>query len=717
MRPVFRISGAAMFFLLLCGNLIFAQDPFVALDPFNAEEKNSNGVGWADYDGDGYLDIYVTNGSDFSGQNNLLYRNNSGNDTFQKITTGEIVTDQDVSGSCSWGDFDNDGDPDMYVTALQKNFFGQGKNNSLQENQGDGTFIKNTTCGPPVSDAINSAAAGWGDYNGDSWLDIFVSNGYSNPIASSLYSNDGDKTFTSITGIDLVHNDYATALVGFAWADYDNDLDLDLYTASGNTNNNILWRNDGGNTFTNVVTFQVARSQAGSWGDYDNDGDLDLYIANYGPSETEQEANFLYRNDGGDTFTKMTPAQVGDIVNDELISKGSAWGDIDNDGDLDMFVATPGAPDEVYKNCLYINDGSGYFTKATSVVQDAAWGFGTAMADFNNDGFLDIFLCRTYNNILYKNVEPQNGNTNRWLIVEVEGVASNKSAIGTKVRAKATINSQVVWQMREISGQTGYGSQNSMRVHFGLGSSAGLAKAAATIVTELRIDFPSGNVVTKTNVATNQILTVSESEAPIAVKLASFDARMSNSGSVVLQWQTAGEMNTAGFYIQRSTSATGGFHRIHPNIITSKGSPSIGSTYSYTDETIPEIGNYYYRLEELTLSGESVMMEPIQVSVTSAVGSEAKPQGYHLAQNYPNPFNPRTTIDYHLPIKTKVQLAIYDLRGVLVRTLVNETQHFGAHTVQWDGTNQNGDAIGSGVYIFKLTNDDFALTRKMVLAR
>ncbi len=711
-KPMKNIIKVLMFVLIPGTLVVFAQDPFVALNPYSGDEGSSNGVGWADYDGDGYQDIYVCNGSDFTGQKNFLYRN-KGDGTFEKITTGNIANDNLISGSCSWGDFDNDGDLDLYVSSLQ-NILGAGKENPLYENQGDGTFVKNTTAGPPVSDAENSAAVGWGDYNSDGWLDLFVTNGYTGSIENTLYSSDGDKTFTSVTGIDLVSSANATGIAGFAWADYDNDGDLDLFTASSGGDDaakNFLWRNDGNDMFTKLAIFDAGDSQACSWGDYDNDGDLDLYITNYGETEDTQEKNFLYRNDGGDTFTKMTPIEVGAIVDDSLISRGSAWGDIDNDGDLDMFVATPGEPSDFYKNCLYINDGDGFFTKdTTSVIRNSAWGFGTAMADFNNDGFLDIFLCRSFDNVLYKNVEISNGNTNHWLIVNLEGTTSNKACIGAKVRAKATINSQEVWQMREVSGQTGYGSQNSLRVHFGFGD--------ATTVTELKIEFPSGKTVTKTNVATNQILDVSEAEAPIAITLASFDARYTPSGAVLLQWQTMSEINTAGFYVQRSTARTGKYYRLNSKLIESRGNPTSGSFYVYEDETVTQPGQYYYRLEEITLDGSSSTTEPVSASIASGVEEgRTNPMSFYLAQNYPNPFNPGTSIDYELPIQANVRLAIYDVRGAVVRSLVNQVQAAGVYGIRWDGRNQEGERVGSGVYMLRLDAGDVVLTRKMLLAK
>jgi len=271
--------------------------------------------------------------------------------------------------------------------------------------------------------------------------------------------------------------------------------------------------------------------------------------------------------------------------------------------------------------------------------------------------------------------------------------------------------------LREISSQTGFASQNSMRAHFGFGSSSGLAKAAATTISEIKVEFPSGKTVTKTNVTSNQILAISESEAPISVKLASFDAKMTEKGSVLVQWQTASEMNTAGFYVQKSSWEGGDFQRINSGMISSKGTPSTGAAYSFEDADVSGFGQFYYRLEEITLDGESDVMPPVRISVTSDVRSSQQPGQFNLTQNYPNPFNPTTRISYVLAQGSNVRLEVYDLRGAVIRTLVNQSQSSGAYTVQWDGTNQLGETVGSGLYLYKLTAGDFSKTRKMLFAK
>jgi hypothetical protein len=191
---------------------------------------------------------------------------------------------------------------------------------------------------------------------------------------------------------------------------------------------------------------------------------------------------------------------VGSLASDLGESIGCAWGDYDNDGYLDLFVATA-----IGTKVLYHNNTDGSFTRIVSgsLVNDLGTSLGCAWADYDNDGFLDLFVANGgENNALYHN----NGNGNAWLEVKCVGTVSNRSAIGAKVRVKATIRGNTFWQMREISGGSGYGSQNELRAHFGLGN--------ARSIELLRVEWPSGIVQTMTNVAVPKRLTVMEHQEP-----------------------------------------------------------------------------------------------------------------------------------------------------------------------------------------------------------
>jgi hypothetical protein len=283
---------------------------------------------------------------------------------------------------------------------------------------------------------------------------------------------------------------------GCAWGDYDNDGYLDLFVANRNENN-FLYHNNQNNTFTKITTGKIVTDGGNSygvaWGDYDNDGFLDLFVAN------ANQKNFLYHNNRDGTFTKIS---AGAIVNDIGYSWGATWADYDNDGFVDLFVANgpPNGPGQ--NDFLYHNNGDGTFAKVTTgvLVKDLAIGDGCAWGDYNNDGFLDLFVSNLngQNNLLYRN----NGNSNHWLVVQCAGRASNRAGIGAKVRIQTSVGGSRIWQMREISGGSGYASQNTLYAHFGLGG--------ATNVETLRVEWPSGIVQELKNVGSDRRLTLKE---------------------------------------------------------------------------------------------------------------------------------------------------------------------------------------------------------------
>lgn len=443
------------------------------------DSSRSFGCSWTDYDNDGDFDVFL---SVFTNYNNILYRNN-GDGTFNRINTGDIVTNGGQSLGASWGDYDNDGDEDLYVA----NYLSS-QDNFLYRNDGNEDFTRILT-GPVVQDSGSTYSATWGDYDNDGKLDLFLANDWGEN--NVLFHNEGNGGFTRIRSGDIVNNGGSS--LGATWADYDNDGDLDLFVANWNYQQNFLYQNNGNSSFTRILTGNIANdygsSTGGSWGDYDNDGDLDLFVAN-----DNYENNFLYRNNGDGTFFKVT---TGALVTDGGKSVGSTWGDYDNDGDLDLFVANIG-----HYNFLYENDGQGNFTKITTgdIVSVIGQSRGSSWIDYDNDGDIDLYVANDLfdNNFLFRN----NGNSNHWLHVKCIGIVSNRSAIGTKIRIKATIGSTPTWQMRELSGQTGVYSQGPNLAMFGLGQ--------ATVVDSVIVEWPSGIRQVLTQVPVNQKLTLTE---------------------------------------------------------------------------------------------------------------------------------------------------------------------------------------------------------------
>jgi enediyne biosynthesis protein E4 len=437
---------------------------------------------WMDYDQDGFLDLFVGNGGGYRPEPDDFHRNN-GDGTFTRITEGPLVTDAGSTGFASWGDYDNDGFPDLFVGSVEGTGY-------LYRNKGDGSFER--MGGGTIGIGPANGAGVWGDYDQDGFLDLFVGagSGYSH-----LYHNDGDGTFSAVTdnpAVTIRANAWSSS-----WADYDNDGRLDLFVAN-RSGPDFLFHNLGGGAFAQIQEGEIVTdsdvSIGAAWGDYDNDGFLDLLVANGGWNALGK--NRLYHNNGDGTFTRITE---GSLVTDRRPWASGSWADYDNDGDLDLFVSASQA-----NGALYRNNGDGTLTEVTtgSLSYDGgssgAGAVGVAWGDYDNDGFPDLVVATIGGwNWLYRN----NGNANHWITVQCEGRVSNRSAIGTKVRVQATIQGKTYWQMREISNGDAM-SGNSLDACFGLGD--------AGIIDRIRIEWPSGIVQELTNVPVDQFLAVTE---------------------------------------------------------------------------------------------------------------------------------------------------------------------------------------------------------------
>ncbi|MCB0466319.1 MAG: VCBS repeat-containing protein [Aequorivita sp.] len=473
----------------LCVFMIFAEKAKAqsfeetTFEDITTTPSASRSANFIDVNGDGWDDIFFTNGPT-AGQNNMLYINN-GDNTFTTITADDIVSDNDRSDGASFADVDNDGDLDAVVVTYGRN--GVGKKNYFYRNNGDGTFEYEPTnaIGIPLT---YSEMVNWIDLNNDQFLDAYITNSIVS-TRNLYFENQGDGSFEAVTGSSITSETLASRSIN--WIDYDGDGDSDLFVANENNTNNSLFRNDGPNNFTQITNLPITQngknSAGSSWADVDNDGDFDLFVANWGGQN-----NQLFINDNGNFIEQTTSA----IALEAGSSFGSAFADVDNDGDLDLLVCNAYFTGQE-TNSLFINDGTGNFTKDTNSALANHQGntFGCAFGDYNNDGWLDVILANTLNenqsNSLFKNT----GSGNNWIKIRCVGDPSNGSAVGAKVRVRATINGNEVLQTRQIEAASGYCSQNSYTNHFGLGN--------ASNVDEIEIHWPSGAVETFTDIDEN----------------------------------------------------------------------------------------------------------------------------------------------------------------------------------------------------------------------
>lgn len=449
----------------------------ITTGPVVADGADGEGCAWVDYDQDGDLDLYVS--CDSTGAN-LLYRND-GSSVFTKITAGATVTSGGRSVSASWADMNNDGRIDLF-TSRQNN--GPGL---LFLQQQDGAFAQSAL--PSGGFSWGSA---WGDYDNDGFVDLLVGD----TTRSVLWHNDGQGGLVAVTNTPIVTRPNASNIT---YTDYDNDGDADLLVTGSTTTR--LYQNTGQGAFMAVTNgafpTQIEFGTGAAWADCDNDGFLDLFLCRL--NFQQRPPSFLFHNNGDGTFTQITQAP---FTNDTGFSVNASWGDYDNDGWVDLFVTNFG---NGLKNRLYHNNGDGTFARVTegSVANDLGNSAGSAWGDYDRDGFLDLFVANGTNNTQERNdfLYHNDGNTNAWLTIRCVGTTSNRSAIGAKVRVKATINGETFWQLREINTGNGWG-QSALEAHFGLGN--------ATNVETLRIEWPSGAIQEFENVPAKQYRTVTE---------------------------------------------------------------------------------------------------------------------------------------------------------------------------------------------------------------
>jgi hypothetical protein len=495
-------------------------------------ESMSGGVALIDYDNDGSPDIYFVNSLTVdlvkSGgkTKSALYRNN-GDGTFTDVTDKAGVGDIGWGMGAAVGDYDNDGNDDIYVTCVGPNH--------LLRNNGNGTFT-DVTLKAGVGDARWSAGAAFVDYDNDGQLDLFVANyiafDFNNlpefgkgrqcqyktvavqcgprglpGVGDTLYHNNGDGTFTDVSRKAGVSDPNGYYGMGVIASDFDEDGWVDIFVANDSTPN-FLYHNNGDGTFKEIgfssgTAVNENGSEQGCMGvtvsDYDHDGRLDLFVTNF-----DDDYNILYHNDGRNSFNDVSYAAKVAAVSLPYVGWGTKFFDYDNDGWVDLFIADghvyPQLQNFRQRNLVHHNNRDGTFREVGEQLGgpflEKRAGRGAAFGDIDNDGDVDIVI----NNLdgapqLLRN---DGGNANNSVLIKTIGVKSNRDGIGARVKVVAGD----LTQKDEVRSGASYISHNDLRLHFGL--------EKRTKIDLIEIRWPSGVVDKITGASANRILTIKE---------------------------------------------------------------------------------------------------------------------------------------------------------------------------------------------------------------
>jgi hypothetical protein len=472
----------------------------------------AGGAAASDFDNDGWVDLFVTR----LNARPLLYRN-LGNGTFQDVAVSAGFTASLPANGPAWGDIDNDGDRDLYVTSTGGTRF------YLYVNNGNGTFSEQATArGAAIAGVLRyGQSATFGDYDGDGYLDIHTNDWATDTSVSTsrLLRNLGAanpgffEDVTAAAGLDVFRpsrfadgsTDSNAYRYTSTFTDLDRDGHPDLAIAADFHTSQIFW-NNGDGTFTDgTAAAGVGTDEDGmgsALGDFDGDGRLDWFVSalvDVPGGFPPHSGNRLYRNNGDRTFTDRTDAAA---VRNSGWSWGTTFLDHDNDRDLDLFVTNGWDIANPDQSRLFQNNGGVFADISIAAgVTDSGMGRGMLSFDYDKDGDLDVFLVNHgARPILYRN---DGGNENDWLRINVQGTASNRDGLGTFITVDPDTNVAGDEMVREINGANNYLSHNELTAHFGLGPNA----EAVDLISVL---WPSGTVEQLLNVLPNQVVNLVE---------------------------------------------------------------------------------------------------------------------------------------------------------------------------------------------------------------
>lgn len=489
----------------------------------NIVESSGAGAAFLDYDQDGFIDLYVCNGTWLKGlsssekpkelPHNHLYRNR-GDGTFEDVTKKAGVGGPWYSMGVTVGDYNNDGYPDLYISNYGTN--------ALLKNNGNGTFTDVTNrAGVGGKETDFSTGAVWLDYDNDGFLDLYVGNylnfdpnykyyyapdGFPGPLAYDaqpdiLYHNKGNGTFEDVTkAMGIIDRDGRAMGVGAA--DYDDDGFVDIYVANDHSMN-YLWHNNGGKGFTDMGTpsgtafgqsGESAVSMSVDFADYTGSGRMDMFIS-------DDKYCRLYENMGNGIFSDRSYTSGIAMPAGQYVGWSSSFIDYNNDGLIDIFKVN-GALKHLYgqEDQLFENVGNGKFkdvsTESGKYFLKELVGRGACFGDYDNDGDIDGYIVNLNDRGSF--LRNNKGNQNNWISLNLIGTSSNRDGVGARI--KLTAGGKVYVAQKKST--TGYLSQNDPRIHFGL--------AKNEKIDRIEIKWPSGITQVLENIKVNQILPVKE---------------------------------------------------------------------------------------------------------------------------------------------------------------------------------------------------------------